>query len=432
MPLDDLDTPVDDSWRDLLLRGKPKKEGEPPPVIPCAANVIAILTHHPAWKGVLAHDAFAEVATTRRPPPWDALECTHPRPGPWTDADDTRLQAWLQRNEQLHFRASLGPVVEVVARQREYHPVREYLRSIEWDRQPRSLVTYIGAEDTMYARLVLGWLLVSSVARVMEPGCKVDTMVILEAGQGARKSSLCRAMYWPWFSDTPIDPGSKDAYLAMRGRWGIEWAELDSMSRAEAARVKAFVSSQVDVYRPPYGHRVVSIPRQCVHIGTTNEDEYLQDPTGGRRFHPVRCGRIDVDAVHRDRDQLFAEAVAAYDAGASWWPATAEERALCGDEQEQRMRVDAWETMIARWSRELTRERVTVDEVASGALGLDAQRLGKSEQIRIGSALKRAGWTRVRITEKGARVWAYECPKSVFQTNLGQHLGQPDSSMFPL
>jgi putative DNA primase/helicase len=229
--------------------------------------------------------------------------------------------------------------------------------------------------------MVLRWLLVSAVARVMAPGCKVDTMVILEGRQGARKSSALRAMFGEWFSDTPIEVGSKDSYLSLRGRWCLEWAELDSLSRSEAARVKAYTSSATDVYRPPYGHRTVEIPRQCVFVGSTNEDEYLRDPTGARRFLPVRVGDIALELIERDRDQLWAEAVTAYRSGERWWPATELERSLCGDEQEQRYASDAWEALIAQWlSGRIGRHSVA--DVASGALALDAQRLGRASRRR--------------------------------------------------
>jgi len=435
MPLDDLDTPVDDSWRDLLLRGKPKKEGEPPPVIPCVANVITILTHHDQWRGVLAYDEFGEQMVARKPPPWDETECKHPRPGTWTDADDTRLDAWLQRHEQLHVKRAMGPLVDVVARRNAFHPVREWLDRLRWDGVHRSLTAYLDAQGPM-AELACRWMLVSAVARIYKPGCKVDTMTILQGDQGLRKSSAMKALYGPeWFSDTPIDLSNKDSYVGLRGKWCIEWAEFETSSRFEQGRIKAFCSSATDHYRDPYGRRARDVPRQCVFVASTNEFEIFKDATGSRRYMPFAVGEgIDLEAIERDREQLWAEAVEAYRAGEKWWAVTAEERELCRDEQEARYDADAWEAVIMRWARTLTRERITIDEVASQALQIDVGRIDKGAQTRIGSILKRRGWRLVRVQEGGVRIRCYvrSGQPSYSGDEVGHLVGHENSSMLPL
>ena len=159
------------------------------------------------------------------------------------------------------------------------------------------------------------------MARVFRPGCKADCTLILEEAQGTLKSTACAvlALSPEWFADGIADLGSKDSAQDLRGKWIVEIAELSAMTRAAVERVKAFISRQVDHYRPSYGRRSQDFPRQTVFIGSTNSDEYLADETGNRRFWPVRIGRIDIPALQRDVEQIWAEAVVAFKAGEQWW-----------------------------------------------------------------------------------------------------------------
>lgn len=410
--------PIDESWRqDLSLTDEGK-------IRPTATNIGVILARHPAWQGVLVYDEFADSIITTRPPPWGEYEDTCPRAGVWTDQDDTRLGRWLLRTEGVDFKRDLGPHVMVEALKHRRHPVREYLSSLAWDGEPRNLADYLGAAGQL-APLACRWLMISAVARIYEPGCKVDTMAVLLGEQGRRKSTAIKAVFGAeWFSDTTIDLSNKDSYLALRGKWCIEWAEFESASRFEQGRIKAFVSSPSDHYRPPYGKRAIQVPRQTVFCATSNHREVLKDETGGRRYWPFWCERIDDDGISRDRDQLWAQAVAEYRAGARWWPVTPDELAVCGEAQEDARSADAWETAIRRWLRERTATRVTIDEVASGALGIELARVGKAEQTRIGAIMcaPGSGWSVRRVREGGERVRVYErdagveasCPTSVF------------------
>ena len=175
-------------------------------------------------------------------------------------------------------------------------------------------------------------------------------MLILEGPQGAKKSTALAVLAGDgWFTDELAEIGSKDAALQMRGVWIIEIAELDAIGRAEVSRIKAFLSRTVDRYRPPYDRYVVDVPRQCVFAGSVNPDTYLRDETGNRRFWPVRCGRIDLDALRRDRDQLWAEAVVRYREGAIWWIDDRDLIAAANVEQEARVHPDAWHALIERW-----------------------------------------------------------------------------------
>ena len=192
--------------------------------------------------------------------------------------------------------------------------------------------------------------MISAVARIMQPGAKVDHMLILEGPQGTKKSSALKALAGAdWFTDELAEIGSKDAAQQMRGIWIIEIAELDAISRAEVSRIKAFLSRTRDRYRPPYERYVVEVPRQCVFAGSVNPDTYLRDETGNRRFWLVRCGVINLDALSRDRDQLWAEAVARYRDGTIWWLGETELIADAKAEQDRRYHSDAWDSRIDRW-----------------------------------------------------------------------------------
>jgi predicted P-loop ATPase len=182
----------------------------------------------------------------------------------------------------------------------------------------------------------------------------------------------------------------KDVVQHLRGKWIIEISELSALSRAEAEALKSFISRPVERYRPPYGRVEVVEPRQCVFIGTTNRSTYLGDDTSGRRFWPVKVGRVDVDALAADRDQLFAEAVADYRAGERWWPNERFERDHIRKEQEARFETDAWEPAIERFLA--CRSRAQVSEIACEALGIVAAKIGTAEQRRISRILTRLGW----------------------------------------
>ena len=211
-------------------------------------------------------------------------------------------------------------------------------------------MTYLGRRDTPLNRAIGSRWMISAVARIMQPGAKVDHMLILEGPQGTKKSSALKMLAGAdWFTDELAEIGSKDAAQQMRGIWIIEIAELDAISRAEVSRIKAFLSRTTDRYRPPYERYVVEVPRQCVFAGSVNPDTYLRDETGNRRFWPVRCGNINLDALSRDRDQLWAEAVARYRDGTIWWLNEAELIADAKIEQDQRYQADAWDARIDRW-----------------------------------------------------------------------------------
>ncbi len=406
------------------------------------ANVIIALTSDIAFAGVLAFDNFSQEIVVRQPLPWDTA--TGPFPRPWEDADDVRTAEWLQLRGVNVAPLVVGRAVGAVAREHRIHPVRDWLEHLRWDCTPRIETwtsTYLGAAPTAFHHTVGALWLISAVARIFRPGVKADHMLILEGPQGARKSTAIKVLAGEdWFTDELPELGSKDAAIHMQGVWIVEIAELDAIGRAEVSRIKAFLTRTTDRFRPPYGRYTVEVPRQCVFAGTVNPDTYLRDETGNRRFWPLRCGTIDIAALARDRDQLWAEAVHRFREGAIWWiddPAMLAEAATA---QEARYQADAWDDLIEHW---LTHENrtvsdgfpdyansktesvrrpkpladVSVGEILEEAIGIEPARWTRGEQMRVSAYLKANGWVRYRRRDEGGREaqreWRYRLPPNM-------------------
>jgi predicted P-loop ATPase len=220
--------------------------------------------------------------------------------------------------EQKQFEPSKDTMHDAVTRialEYKFNPILDYLDGLKWDGLKRIdtwLTVYLGAEDTPLHRAMGRTWLLAAVRRVRLPGCKFDNIPTLEGPQGSLKSTLVREMAGDRenFSDADILQSDKREQQELcEGVWFYEIAELSGLHKGEVEKVKAVASRQEDKARPAYARRVSVRPRTCVFVGTTNDDEYLQDQTGNRRFWPIRIGRIDIEAFRRDRDQLFAEAV---------------------------------------------------------------------------------------------------------------------------
>jgi predicted P-loop ATPase len=236
-------------------------------------------------------------------------------------------------------------------------PVRDYLDALVWDGTPRLdkwLPTYFHAEDSEYVRAVGSRYLISAVARIYQPGCKVDHSLILEGPQGRQKTETLRtlAVRDAWFTDRLSHVASKDAAMEIAGVWLVEIAEMDALTRASTSAMKGFLTRRFDRFRPPWARHLIRLERQCVFAGTINPPigGYLKDPTGARRFWPVEChGMIDRQGVERDRDQLWAEAVARFKVGDKWYLETPELEALASAEQAARFKGDPWREPIKQW-----------------------------------------------------------------------------------
>jgi excisionase family DNA binding protein len=363
-------------------------------------NVLHALRNAPEWTDTLAYDDFAVRVVTKRPPPWGGSNVEK-----WTDDHDTRACAWFQSRGINAAVGVIGRGIQAVARENPFHPVRDYLNRTTWDGKSRInnwLTTYFGADDTLYTRAIGPRCLIAAVARVFEPGCQADNVPIFEGLQGLGKSSGIRELAQPWFTDCISKFGTKDSAVEVAGVWIMEISELDALTRATNSAIKGFVSRRVDRYRPPYGKYLTDQPRQCVLWGTINPaGGYLIDPTGARRFWPVACNSVDLFALIRDRDQLWAEAFVRYQAGQPWHLETPELEALAAAEQAARYTLNVWEDRVCVWLA--AKYDVSVGEVLVGALGIQEAGSSRTARNRIADILGANGFKKYRVGKRRTR-----------------------------
>jgi putative DNA primase/helicase len=293
---------------DVLAACDVNKNGEP---LGTLRNVVHVLTADVRWEGRLRWSIFEEMVVLDGEP--------------LRDNDLSRITIWL--DDVYGLRGSVDTLhraINFVAEANAFHPVRDWLSSLEWDGVPRLdllLTRYFQAADTPLHRKFSAGFLIGACARVFEPGCQLDTMLMLIGRQGSGKSTACGVLVpnRSWFSDTTFDIGNKDAFINLHGKWIYELAECESLKKASDDARKAFITSRTDRYRKPFGRLAEDHPRQVVFIATLNDMEVLTDPTGARRFWTVLIGDPDLAALIRERDQLFAEALIRYRAGEPWW-----------------------------------------------------------------------------------------------------------------
>jgi hypothetical protein len=300
-----------------------------------------------------------------------------------------------------------------VAKERPFHPVRDYLRSLVWTGDKR--IEHI-PEDVMSINatpLVVTMIrkfLISCVARAFVPGCKADNVLILVGPGGVRKSTLFRALAGDeWFGDSSMVIGDKDAYLKLHGTWIYEWAELEAMQRAGSQNaVKAFVTSQADRFRAPYAREMEIHPRSCVIVGTTNDREFLTDTTGNRRYWTIETPyEIAIAKLAEWRDQIWAEAVAAYNDEEPWYLRPEEENDLA-KVNDAFMRRDSWEQAVRGWlDADESRTRTTVDAVLLGAIDKKLNQWTHLDEIRVAKILRTLGYEKRRVMVEGERSYYY-------------------------
>jgi predicted P-loop ATPase len=325
--------------------------------------------------------------------------------------------------------------VNLACREHSYHPLLNYLASIEWDGRPRLdtwMTDYMNAPDTPFVRAVSRMVLIASVRRILQPGCKFDYITVLESPEGHLKSSALAALYGDEnFSDQSIlGMSDKELQEAVRGRWGLECSDLSGMKRAEVEKIKAQLSRQTDRSRPAYGRAVIDAPRSVVFWGTTNDTEYLRSQHGNRRFLPIPVNRIDIDRLRADRDQLWAEAAAEEMLGESislpeaLWPAAAAE-------QEARTERDAWLDVLAdigaltadreagpsdyaivsrHDASDEQEERVSTQWLLTAALVIPPAQQTTPVTKRLGPVMRKLGWKGRAMKIGGRSVRGYSRP----------------------
>lgn len=325
----------------------------------------------------------------------------------WSDANAVHCKYFIAKKWGVDFSINiLHEAATVVSHRNRYHPVRDYLESIEWDGVPRVarwLVDYTGAADTPYVRAIGRKTLIAAVARIYRPGVKFDHILVLEGKQGTGKSTLCRYLAGDWFGDMVVDPHNKDTIDAMRGKWIIEASEMEVSRRAETQALKAFITRQTDRVRLAYARVTTDFPRQSIFIGTTNpevEGGYLKDTTGNRRFWPVLTDRIKLDDIKANRDQLWAEAVDMFKCGEALYLTDKGVILEAEIQAAQRRMSDPWTPVIDDWLHSpddsgALRTVVTVQDIWEECLYNPIKTLGKKEQIRIAQLMEsELGWTK--------------------------------------
>ncbi len=412
----ELETGDEDDWRIEKLIVAVDKQGIPHPKN-TPANVTVVLENHKEWKGVLKYNEL-----TNEPE-------AHGGPIPEGKRTSARLVTaicdWLAHEEELDIhRAEVIHRIELVARERAYDPIKSYLTRLKHDNVARignwlrkychaRIVTDDGLDVTDYVHLVGEKWLMAGAARGLYPGCKADNVLVFEGLQYEGKSKALDVLGGEWFADTQLNLSDKSTLELASNSWIIELSELSSMKKSETESQKSFFSKRYDKFRLSYAPRVAKFPRRCLFAGTTNETRYLLDLTGNRRFWCVWCDSIDIDALRRDRDQLWAEAVAKVRAGETcpnchgidqrcpehrWW-LDKTQTAMTEVVATTRLKADLADDIRAWWLNKepaLRPEHLTMRDIVVNALQLPIDRKETLQQ-GVGRAMKALGFEKHRI-----------------------------------
>ena len=372
-PMDDADAAT---WAGLLMTGS-RTDPQPHSDLRNAAHV---LRHDPRWIGRIALDEHRGLIEIDG----DTL----------TDNDESKAAIWLAETYGIRVRTpTVSEAIAVVASENRYHPVRDYLDGLEWDgveRLDHWLSDLLDCEDSAMLPVYGRRWLISCVARIYRPGCPADGTLMLSGEQKAGKTSTLKILGGKWYSELSVDLADKDSGLSLQGAWIVEIAELQAFNRSEQNTIKAFLTRDEDRVRPPYGRHFVRLRRQCAFAGTTNDLQFLRDPSGSRRYWPVTVGDVRLDRLREARDQLWAEAVQAFRAGESWVLDREEEQIRASESVRYEVddpvleRVQAWSAAWKGGPQPLTKivEHLYPQMPAEKIAG------------RVSSALRRSGWRR--------------------------------------
>ena len=278
------------------------------------SNFLVVIENEPMLKGRIAYNEFSNRAVVTGKLPWRSKDNNQD----WNDIDDSGLREFIEKYYTLSSTAKCADALALSFEKHSYHPIKDYLNSLTWDKVKRIdtlFIDYLGAEDKTYVRTVTRKIIVAAVARVFVPGIKFDNMPVLSGIQGIGKSTLIKKLGKEWYSDSLTTVQGKEAYEQLQGVWMIEMGEMMATKKADIEATKHFLSKTEDIYRVAYGRRTSRFPRQCIFIGTTNDSEFLRDRTGNRRFWPVDVGVVPhtknvwEDLSKNEVDQIWAEAV---------------------------------------------------------------------------------------------------------------------------
>lgn len=407
----------DESWReDMDLDGRGKA------FLPTAKNIDLILANDVFLKGAFSFNEFDNRPTVMRSLPWRKVK----EPEPMREVDLSGLRNYVEKAYGIAAKEKIADSLRLEMDRNKWHPVREYLDGLIWDRTERLdslFVDYFGLEDTPYAREAARKTLCGAVARVYEPGIKFDLVPVLIGEEGILKSTFWSRLGGKWYSDTFFKVEGKEGPEQLQGAWILELAELAGLRKSDAESIKHFITKQVDQYRPAYGHLVEKYPRQNIFVGSTNIRDFLKDPTGNRRFLPILCNMerasksVAVDLVGDEVRQVWAEALHYYRAGERLYlrgDAASQAKAIQAGHMEQDVRAGLIEKFLetplpANWAKvdiferqayfvsdnpDGTEERqeVTAAEVWCECLGKARNDMSRYNTREINELLKSLGW----------------------------------------
>lgn len=395
---DDIEAPS--SALKVMLDCRVAKNGEEYP-LRTQKNLMRILEADPRWAYRIEYNELMQSPTFDRKIVTDDIE------------RDISVGISVLYDVDFHEK-EVGREIHRLSRCRKFDPVREYLDVLEWDETPRIegwLHKHLAIPDTPLTRAYASMFLLGAVARVMCPGSKLDTVLVLVGGQGARKTSTFEALFGQsWHVELTVDTRSKDAVIGMNGSWCVEWGELDTLKRSQTSAIKGFISKRKDVLRLPYGRNNTTQPRRVVFAGTTNEMGFLTDPTGSRRFWCVEIPkghRVDIEKLEKERDQLWAEAYLKQQLGAKWW--LSEELEAEREQESRRFQsVDPWLEVVRAWmASNPSRTGYLASDVLQEALDKNVSMIRRGDEMRLGTVLRELGYERARRQVDGLRCWRW-------------------------
>ena len=408
------------AWMSLLIcdsRGQ---------IVPNEANISLMLQYDSELKELFQYDIFKTQVSITRVPPWEAKDANYPRQA--TDRDRTSLLMYLQRRGIKVSRRTVDEVMKAIGDICSYDPLKDTLLALNWDGVPRIetwLIDYCAANDDPYVRAISRKFLIGAVARALSPGCKMDTTLVLEGAQGTGKSTLVRNLAMrPEFSSDAFPNLRTNQYPAMslRGIWLMEVPELTGISKADVNAIKEFISRSEDKSRDPYSAVIEDRPRRCVFIATTNQSEYLRDPTGARRFWPVSIGTINQKELQAVIPQLWAEAVVEFENGETWYLTQSEAEDQIRESAERSVH-DPLEDVIFSYIADHKIDAISPGEiiwdVMAGRDRVRASMLQTTDRVRVSNCLLNMGYVKAGRTawcksELGTKVDVY-VPRTIFQ-----------------
>jgi len=355
------------------------------------------------FKDMVQLNDFSHNIEFRTRPPW-TKNGAH-----WEDHDAIQTAFYLSKHHQYEVSPKdVHEAVEVIASERRYHPVKDYLSGLKWDGVPRLdtwLHTYCGASKGRYSQFIGRKTLLAAVSRIYQPGIKFDHVLVLEGDQGVGKSLTIATLATPWCSDASIDLTDKDAVSLIQGHWIFELSEMDVLNKSGIRALKGFITRQVDKMRPPYARSIQEFPRQGIMMGTINPENegYLRDPTGNRRFWPILIDRVDLVKLREDRDQLWAEALAYYHRNEPIHIDDRELEKLIQRETIKRQQEDPWFEVVDAYINQNFSDFVQEGEdictvlpsdLYVNALGGNASKFTLYDASRIANILHRLNFTR--------------------------------------